>query len=378
MRGEISTETTEHANLYPLNIVNHAGSSGNTGKKNRFLKRDLLLTLKDALEAKDWYIDFWSFGRITAHRRGLEIPIPKNVSQFIKFFPAYIFELREYWGKYYLVIDFDLQVRNVKFVPYLLKHFSSEELAKRNSTVKWNGWQRGRIEDADAEWTKIHLFDFKQMVTVPSSDVIPNLSKSMLDKLLLSEKINFDLSQAIKKSSLSAQPNAARERFERTQKIAETLETSIFPISFNGANIYFHSKPSNLKRTGSEEGNFRTYTLSEPTVEFGRGKESSDIREGVTIYGAYENKHKDIEIVPICSSEMRNQMAKLIERLKMGKYKYRGAERTFHTKFSYNSIISASIDNSLEECKRLISEHPAWIGNQDLNRIFFLVQVPEK
>jgi predicted HTH transcriptional regulator len=377
MRGEISSETTEYANLYPLNIVNHAGSSSDAEKKNRFLKRDILLTLKDALTAKGWYIDFWSYGRIVAHRRGVEIPLPKNVSQFVKFFPAYVFELRQYWGKYYLVIDFELQVKNVKFVPYLLKHFKAEELIKKNSTVKWNGWQRGRIEEANTEWSKIHLYDFDQVLTVPSSDVIPNLSKGMLDKLLSAEGINFDLSQAIKQRSLSAQPNAARERFERTQKIAESLETSIFPISLGGTSIYFHSKPSVLKRTGTEEGNFRTYTLSEPTVEFGRGKESSDIREGVTIYGSYEDRNKDIEIVPICSSEMRDQMVKLIERLKMGKYKYRGAERTFHTKFSYNSVINTSLENSLNECERLISEHPSWVSNENLNRIF-LAQVPEQ
>lgn len=377
MRGESVEEATEFANLYPLNLVTHAGSSDDIEKKNRFLKRDILATFKDSLKAKGWYIDLWKFGRVVAHRQGIEIPIPKNVSQLVKFFPAYIFELRQYWGKYYVVIDFDLQVKNVKFLPYLLTHFAPKELINKTATVKWNGWQRGRIEEVNNEWTKIHLFDFDQIITVPNSDVIPNLPKVMIDKLLLLEGINFDLSQTIKQKSMSAQPNAARERSERTQRVAESLENNIFPISLGGTKIYFSSKPLTLKRTGTEKGSFRTYTLSEPTVEFGRGKESSDIREGVTIYGAYEGKNKDIEIVPVCLTEMRGQMAALIDRLKTGKYKYRGAERTFHTKFAYNSIVDTSLDKSLDECKRLISEHPDWIGNQDLNRLF-LVQVPEQ
>ena len=33
-------------------------------------------------------------------------------------------------------------------------------------------------------------------------------------------------------------------------------------------------------------------------------------------------------------------MELLIERLKTGKYKYRGAERTFATKFSYTGIVT--------------------------------------
>ena len=39
---------------------------------------------------------------------------------------------------------------------------------------------------------------------------------------------------------------------------------------------------------------------------------------------------------------MRGNMSKLIERLKVGKYKYHGAERTFSTKLFYHSIITVA------------------------------------
>jgi argonaute-like protein implicated in RNA metabolism and viral defense len=71
-------------------------------------------------------------------------------------------------------------------------------------------------------------------------------------------------------------------------------------------------------------------------------------------------------------------MATLIERLKVGKYKYKGAERTFSTRFSYCSIITVeSAESLVDECTRILSEHPNWRGDLKLNRLF-LVHVPER
>jgi argonaute-like protein implicated in RNA metabolism and viral defense len=70
-------------------------------------------------------------------------------------------------------------------------------------------------------------------------------------------------------------------------------------------------------------------------------------------------------------------MEGLIDRLKAGKYKYRGSERTFHTRFTYNSIVTVpSLDRVLSECHRLVEEHQEWVGNDRLDRLF-LVYVPE-
>ena len=71
-------------------------------------------------------------------------------------------------------------------------------------------------------------------------------------------------------------------------------------------------------------------------------------------------------------------MTTLINRLKTGKYKYRGSERTFSTRLNYSSVITpSSIKDTLSECSRLISEHPEWKGNNALDRIF-LIHIPEK
>lgn len=83
----------------------------------------------------------------------------------------------------------------------------------------------------------------------------------------------------------------------------------------------------------------RVQSLPEPNVEFNYRRESANIREGITQFGAYDNEPTMIEVVPICTPALRNNMAELIERIKTGKYKYRGSERTFSTRFTIRRLL---------------------------------------
>src|SRR5260221_408574 len=48
------------------------------------------------------------------------------------------------------------------------------------------------------------------------------------------------------------------------------------------------------------------------------------------------------------------------------------------TEVHYSSIVTIpSPEQVLEECKRLLQEHPEWVGDPKLNRLF-LVQIPEQ
>jgi hypothetical protein len=68
----------------------------------------------------------------------------------------------------------------------------------------------------------------------------------------------------------------------------------------------------------------------------------------------------------------------VVDRLKSGKYKYKGAERTFSTRFTYASVVTTDQADSLEgEVVRLLGEHPEWAGNEKLNRLM-LVHTPEQ
>ncbi|NJR74874.1 MAG: hypothetical protein HC773_17035 [Scytonema sp. CRU_2_7] len=214
-------------------------------------------------------------------------------------------------------------------------------------------------------------FDFDKEEQVPSNKVIPNIHKSLIQQVLQAYNIYLDLQKAIKKHSLSLEPNAGRVRFEKTQAIANELAQTIFPIFVNGIQVKLQAQPTILSR---QEGLIKTLhlkTLPEPSVEFNSRKESSDIRDGITRFGAFEYSPKKLEIVPICTDNLRANMASLIERLKLGKYKYKGSERTFSTRLKYNTIITIPSDEmALEECQRLLRENPDWVGNENLDRLF--------
>jgi len=103
----------------------------------------------------------------------------------------------------------------------------------------------------------------------------------------------------------------------------------------------------------------------------------ADIREGIVRYGSFEHDPRDIELVPICAPDQSENMRALIERLRAGKFKYRGAERTFSTKLIYNAVITADPSEAARECERLLDQNPFWRGNRQLSRLF-LVHCPER
>lgn len=318
------------------------------------------------------------FSRLIAHRQGVNIPLSKAVDNFVRFYPAYSFQLRQYWGKFYLCIDYNLQVKNVNFLAALLTELNFNEFIGKTAVANWNGWQLGRIISVDNEWTTIYFFDFKQEGKVLNNKVIPNLPKALIARVLEQHGIRFDLNRAIKQHSLASEPNAAKIRAEKIQAVATDISQTVFPLILNGMRITLQPSFVPLSRQRESANPFQVYSLPEPSVEFYRHQESTDIREGITKFGAYDNEPKNIEIIPICSPELRGDMAALIDRLKAGKYKYRGSERTFSTRFTYNSIITTpSLNSTFEECKRLLSEHPEWVGDKHLGRIF-LVYTPEK
>lgn len=367
--------STEYTNLFPLNFLTENGQLADSeiiGGRHK----DFLAFLKDALQANGWYIDQFRYGRITAHRQGISLDLPKSVQFLIRFYPAYIFQLREYWGKSYLCIDYTLEVKNVMPLTSLLKHISPNELTQRTAIAQWNGWQRGKLLEVNGELARVHLFDFEKEELIPTNKVIPDLPIDLIKTLLHNAKISFDLSREMKRHSLALEPGSARSRAEKTLQTAQQIADSVFPVIMGELRTALLSAPEPLRHEGASD-NLIVRGLPEPSVEFNRGKESPDIRNGITRFGAYADIPKEIELAPICTGEMRERMAALITRLKAGKYKYSGSERTFKTRFTYNSVVIVpSPEDVLEECRRLLNEHPDWVGNANLSRLF-LIYAPE-
>ncbi len=357
MRNTSKVPSTEFANLFPLSFLLESGQPPHNEYVDQ-QRQNFMGALRDALAAKGWFIDNLSFGRIIAHRQKLDIPLPKNVSRIVRFYPAYSFQIRSYWGRYYLCIDYTLEVKNINSVQDLLTYFESSEFVNRTAFAQWKGWHYGKIVFADREWTRIRFFDFEQEEQVASNKVIPNLPTSMIERVLNQQGMKFDLYQAIKEHSLALEINASRTRIDKTQATTNDVAESVFPLVFAGMHVFLEPKPTPLSRQRTEREPFVVSSLPEPSVEFNHHHETVDIRSGITTYGAYENSPKTIELIPICTPPLRQSMVALIERLKIGKYKYRGSERTFSTRYTYNSVITvASPEEILDDCKRLLNEH---------------------
>lgn len=370
-------KSTEFGNLFLLRIRQGEKPVNRDVFNVRY--REFIATLRDVLAANGWFIDRFGFSRIVAHRRGVELDIPANVKGVLRFYPAYEFQIREYFGRFYLCLDYKCQVLNIQKLDILARQLPHDTLINRRCVAKKGGWRDGRILDFESEFAKVYFFDTEAEDQLPTDSVIPSCSLSMLEDSLREAGVTFDLSAAIKKHSLASKSGAARERSEKIASMVQHVADTLFPIQFSDMEVSLTTEPIQLVEQGQPtEKSFPVRRLSEPTVEFREHHSSPDVRTGITTYGTYDADPHNIEIVPVCLSSMRRNMEQLIERLKTGKYKYRGAERTFATKFSYNGVVTVdSVEDTSAEIERLLAEHSDWQGDDHLKRIF-LVHSPEQ
>ncbi len=367
---------TEYSNLYPLQL-RRRGSGAIEFQIFRDKRREFLANLQDALVAKGWYVDSIRYGVLTAHRKGDFRGHSPAVDSCVRMFGAYSFNLRDYGDKTYLCVDFTLVVKNPIVLSQLLRLLPASALVGRSAIGRINGWQRGRIISLDEEWATMRLYDFDQTERVAAANIIPDIPVRMIQQILKDKGITFDLSREIKQRSLSASPAASRIRAERTQAFVEDVAHTVFPVNFAGLEVSVLAKPLILARDSRVSDALQVRTIAEPNVEFGHHKETPDVRDGITRYGSYNADQREIEIVPVVDIQYRAQMAALIERLRLGKYKYKGSERTFGTRFAYSNILTVDSAGSIaEECRRLLDQHGDWTGEKSLKRIL-LIHTPE-
>jgi predicted HTH transcriptional regulator len=371
------TKPTEFCNLFPLQI--RQGERPASAESFNTHYGEFMRAFRDVLTARDWFVDRFSFGRIIAHRRGVELDAPPEVRSVVRFYPAYEFQVREYFGHFYLCVDYRCQVLSVQTLAQLSKHFSHDDFVDKRCIAHKGEWREGRIGEFDTEFTTIHFFDTDTSEKVTTQSVVPHCSLSMIDVALRKAGLSFDLSGAIKRHSLASKSGAARERSEKTATMIEHIADTLFPVQFGDFSVGLAVEPVSLVEHGKASAStLAVRRLPEPTVEFRERHSSPDVRTGITQFGTYDATQHSIELVPLCSSPMRRKMEQLIERLKAGKYKYRGAERTFATRFSYSSVVTVDrIEDSRNEVQRLLTEHPEWPGSDALDRLF-LIHAPKQ
>lgn len=369
--------STEFGNLFPLRV--RQGDEPVRGDVFNVRFGEFVKTLRDALAAKGLFIDRFGHSRIVAHRRGIELDAPMNVKSILRFYPAYEFQIRQYFRNYYLCLDYKCEVVNVQKLSVIGRQIPVEDLLNRRCVARQGQWRAGRIIEFDAEFAKIHFFDTEMVEQVPVDAVIPSCSVAMIEKSLRSAGVAFDLSTTIKKHSLASRTGAARERTEKITHMIQYVVDHVFPIQLGDLEVSVAPDPLQLvEHVSPTENKLPVCRLAEPTVEFREHNTLPDVRDGITKYGTYDADSHEIEIVPVCVNSVRNKMEELINRLKIGKYRYRGAERTFATRFSYTTVVTVERhENTQSEIERLLAEHPDWQGDNKLRRIF-LVHTPEK
>jgi hypothetical protein len=365
---------TEFANLYVLRIDPPVSGIGD--EQRRDFTRALNLALINRLKSEGWFIDGFRFGRITMHLRHAEVRLPQPVRKFVRIFPAYNLQIKQFFGRLYLCLDYDVQVKNALRLRELGRFVDVKEFEDRRALVRYQEWQDAKLIECDVERCRAFLFESKQEVMVSSDQIYPSIPTWRIAEIINSQGINEDLHRRVKEESLSLRPKAARLRAEKTNATTAQLAQTIFPITVLDRAVHLDDSPVLLPRQTDRKDSLVLHTLEEPMVRFDHQHETKDIRDGITRFGAYEESERTIDLIPVCTPAVRDQMAALIERLRAGSFRFKGAERTFKTRLQYATIVTAPEPNAIvTEIDRLLTERPEWRGDPGLNRLF-LVYAP--
>ena len=371
--------TSEYLNLFAITFK---GNVANYDKKILLIK-EVLGVLKDNLQANGWYIDRLKKGRLTVHQRGDTYPLGNTAAEkIVSIFRAYTLQVKTYDG-FYLAIDYKAELKSIQTLAKLPTAMHSS-IVEQLVIAKYQGsWENGILRKIGRETSIIYLSDFDTEVEVSNTFIVPSLTRTQIDNCLKADNIRFDLDKKLKEASLLTLPNASLERVRLTLSAAQAI-ADIMPLKINGFQFSINRQATFVLDAGNiaqQNTSIAPLTvfhdLQEPQVSFANQQKSANILEGLSKFGAYRNEPKNITIIPICTESERAQMASVIERLQVGKYKYEGSERTFGVKFKYDTIYTVTQHADIEtECRRLLHQNPTWEGDSNLSRIF-LVSMPE-
>jgi hypothetical protein len=371
--GEPAARLMEHTNLFPLTCPALDLSANGP-------RREVTHAFADRLRVAGWFIDTLRFGEIVAHLRGSELGAPPAAARIVRVYPACAFQVRAYLGRAYLVVDPTVVVQSVLALPALLREVDPARLvglhAYADCGADSRDWQRVRLIQVAPDLTRVKLLGQEREEVVPSDRVIPRLPRDMIDAALQRAGVVYDLGREVRRGLPSGAAGASRARADHTQDLVATLVRDVFPLRVPGGDVALslESLPLAPRPDGSRV--MRVEGLREPEVEFGGEHSGPDIRDGISRHGSYGHERREIEIVPVCGPDHADAMKALIQRLQAGKFKYRGAERTFSARLTYRAVTTVSPAQAHAECERLLSEHPEWRGAAEVPR-FFLVHCPE-
>ena len=370
-QASVAVETGEFANLYPISGLGPVNGS-DVARRLAFL-----VALKERLKANDWFIDRFHHGALVAHRRGIARPAAAAVTRIVRIYPALVFQLREYFGFRYLLVDMTVSVRSVLTAAALQELVDVRELEGLTGVARLQGWERVRLLSFEPDRCRVFLLDYEQEEVIPAGRVIPQLPREIIDRLLRERGVDYDLSGEIARAGLGLVAGAARLRSDQTRVLVNDLASHVFPLRVGKETVRLSTRPLSLTRRDNGSPSLRVDEYPEPVVQFRMHRLETNIREGITHHGSFGCDQKNIELVPVCTHEESAGFRSLIERLRNGRFRYKGSERTFATRLTYRNLTSAAPENLEAECRRLVEQYPEWRGAEGWPRLF-LVHCPER
>lgn len=369
--GEI--QSNEFTNLYPLSGL--LEPSGREGEREE--RRVLLQAICDKLEASGWVVDHLDMGRAVVHVKEAREHVPRPVDRVIRIIPAYVLNIRSYFGRRYLAVDYTVRVQTIWRASEVLHRFGIDGVIGLRAVSAVEGkLLRGRLVGIDSGIVSLRLFGTDDRIDLAANKVFPNLRRSQLMEVLKEVAPEFDLAKTVKAAAHSRSPGAARRRAERISQCVDMIRSLVFPLQLFDKAINMEGAPLKLLEGGDGKRALRVEELKEPQVEFGRKRSTANIREGITAYGSYKDKPKDLELVCVVEPGLEQRMRELVDRLRSGSYRFKGTERTFATRLRLLQVSTAAGLSVDEECRRLIDAYPEWKGDNELSRLM-LVHTPE-
>ncbi len=370
--------TGEYTNLFEIQIAIKQVSEPEVPEKS--LQTILLGLIKDKLNALGWFLDREGKSRITAHQKARNISQGEGIDKVVKFFAAYSIQIHKFKNKNYLSIDFSLQVKNSLTLDQLTR-YNFLDFSERKTLAKFekNLWAHGIIKTSDEIYSEIYFYDYDTTLKVLNKEVLPNLSKVEIKKILYYVDKRFNIDTKIKELSLAKSVNASRERWAKIEVISHYFAQEVFPITYNDFTASLNSKPVSLLSNYNDENAVFSvhHNLKEPDVKFADNSTAPNIASGLTKFGSFSNDRREIEIVPFAMEGFEHKMQDLLKVVVNGSNQFKGIERTFKVKAQYRSIITRSDANFfLEESERLLEANPSWVESQYLDKIF-MIHVPE-
>ncbi len=387
-RARISP-TSIVTNIFPL-LVSSPTTIDPTAPFAEFSSRptfsELRTALFNGLRKASFHIE--SFAGVSAVNFAQEYVVPALAkSRTCAIYPGIEFRLLELDRKYFLVVDYTVEVRNradakrVKTSLPWLKIDNHRKCFVRGAA----GWSPGYIVEAKDGHYKIELKlppsvkvgpvttngNQSPTMEVENTSVVPELSTTELTALLKAEGVRVNLVQEIRKASLAAVKEAPRRRLEQIHQIVKTLSTNAFPLIVGPHEITLSQTPTSL----NEHPFFMGQQLLDPKAQFdSKGlHQDEDILHGIVSYGTLEKPEVEVPLILMCPADWAQRMQTFIDRVRRGSGNdlYRGVESTFGIRLGAVQTVIAETEEYESQANRLISELP-------VSMPVFIVFAPER